>query len=181
MYKVRTNQTDIPLSRLEIITPFRSHQPRANPYTSTSILSLSGGSHPNPLRQRPSPTRPDTTMTDAPPSSPPDSAKTARQHEQNHTRSLSGAPDSENSPVQSPSRPIVRDFATPVLPRSRDGFLNATTEDVEDMETESPMFERRGAAVNGVQDLTSSVVKGRAADGLLSLMMAGSDSGAGKR
>lgn len=61
------------------------------------------------------------------------------------------------SPAGSPepqSSPAKMGFATPMLPRSRDGFAGFNT-----MEGRSP-------------DLTSSVVKGRAADGLLKLMSA---------
>jgi len=121
------------------------------------------------------------TMSDAPPSSPPDSAKTARQSEfQYHQRARSATSVIDPSLQLSPSKPIVRDFSTPVLPRSRDGFLAAAAiEYAERMETDSSGFERRAAGGNeGMRNLTGSVVQDRAADGLLSLMMAGAGAGA---
>jgi hypothetical protein len=56
------------------------------------------------------------------------------------------------------NEPRRTDLATPVLPRSRDGY--------------SRVQDSRGSPEPG-PEVTSSVVKGRAADGLLSLMGAG--------
>lgn len=117
MYKVKTNQTDIPMSELEILPSRRS---RASTRQDVNMEEASGTGW---------------EIT----SSPPRSASPPPRHEETH-----------------------REFATPVLPRSRNGLshLGAHAQD------DSPEFQRMGYA----QDLTSSVVKGRAADGLLSLM-----------
>jgi hypothetical protein len=70
-------------------------------------------------------------------------------------------PTTESNKLTSPHKEIdatTREgFATPLLPRQRQTMLNPLT-------LGSPIWEDRRS------ELTSSVVKGRAADGLLSLM-----------
>jgi hypothetical protein len=74
--------------------------------------------------------------------------------------------DNNNDNNPAPTSPLKENedtresFATPLLPRQRQGLLDPPV-------SGSPLWDDR----KNVRDLTSSVVKGRAADGLLSLML----------
>jgi hypothetical protein len=153
-YKVRTNQIHLPLSRLEIRSCTSSTLPKLSPLllvlgnTSqhrTPLPSIAAApSIPNIQLQKPSAEKQPAHITDIP-SSPP---------------SPYCDPTVEAKELISPFKHIddttCEGFATPLLPR-RQAILNAPT-------LGSPIWEDRRS------ELTSSVVKGRAADGLLSLM-----------
>lgn len=119
MYKVRTNQTDVPLSQLQL---------RRVPSPRPSLLNL-----------RARPNIQDSCLSDLP-------------LPQVKLPQSDGQVDVTDMPSSPPPTPKVdaMELGTPRLPRNREQYLNPG---------ESP--EKR---------LTSSVVKGRAADGLLSLM-----------
>jgi Whi5 like len=153
MYKVKTNQTDLPLSQLQIRSSRTGH-PYSQQPTCTSLPLL----RPTPAYKHNKPATPPrghplqardfikaealTTI----PSSPP------------RPMSPDGLPSTSYpfDPVQNRS-----DFTTPVIPRSRDGYSHPHL-----------LYNSRGSPQPCTPEvtLTSSVVKGRAADGLLSLM-----------
>jgi len=141
---VKTNQTDVPLSQLQVrssISPGLARNSTAvwarEKYVASELPELKSAEGPVNI-----------------PSSPPGSATS-------HDEQV-GADDSLQSPMKRPGYP-QQDFATPNLPKKRNiGLQPAAVE-----EFESPDFRRRGSTA---QELTSSVIKGRAADGLLSLM-----------
>jgi hypothetical protein len=150
MYKVKTNQTDLPLSQLQIRSSGADHpyprQPTRAPLPTSRSAAIhihnnpaaTSHSHPSPETQHN--TEELTTIpTSSPPRPPPMSPAPSHDPAQRHP-----------------------DFATPILPRSRDGYAHHSRG--------SP-----GRPDTPEVTLTSSVVKGRAADGLLSLM--GSRSG----
>jgi hypothetical protein len=155
-YKVRTNQIHLPLSRLEIRSCTSSTLPKlpplllvsANtPQHRTPLPSMAAApSVPNIQLQKPSAEKKLAQISDIP-SSPPSPYCHATV---------------EANELISPSKGIddtaCEEFATPkLLPRQRQAMLNPPT-------LGSPIWEDRRS------ELTSSVVKGRAADGLLSLM-----------
>lgn len=76
---------------------------------------------------------------------------------ENKTEHIPSSPPTHQSPP--PRRGEDDGFATPILPRQRHGLLNPPI-------LGTPM----GKSGLSNEDLTSSVVKGRAADGLLSLL-----------
>lgn len=136
MYKVKTNQTDLPLSRLQIRSS-RAHN-------STRTLLPGSRLAPAPRHSKP------VTLTNHP-----------SQDGDIEVEDYTSIPPSSPTPLMSPDRsashahdPRRSDFATPILPRSRDGYSHVNS---------------RGSPEPG-PEVTSSVVKGRAADGLLSLM-----------
>lgn len=136
MYKVKTRQTDVPLSQLQIrssrahllrtLLPSSRLAPAPNcskPITPTSHLSRVRNDEVDdhisvPSVSPPQPIEPDTSSSHA--------------HESRRSN-----------------------FATPILPQSREGY--------------SLVHDSRGSPEPG-PEVTSSIVKGRAADGLLSLM-----------
>ena len=139
-YKVQTNQIDTPMSQLQIKTTSKPAGP---------------------------PTLPSPRLADAPRSGPfssthPSNIPSLKPRAPNHeyTRSFSSSPPpylqsaSGNDPEDGP-RDCV---STPLLPRQRQSLLNPPSLGGD--------FEDRSPA----RELTSSVVKGRAAKGLLSLM-----------
>ncbi len=145
-YKVRTNQIDIPINRLEIRSSTSSKIPSlprttipssqcqiSRPSTALNVPNIKLH-RPSAEEKRPHP----VSIPSSPPwyrSTPEDSSK-------------------PTSPTKTANDPTREDFATPLLPRQREGLLNPPS---------------LGSPTWG-SDLTSSVVKGRAADGLLSLM-----------
>lgn len=136
MYKVKTNQTDLPLSRLQI------RSTRAN----NSTRALLPASRLDPTSHH---SKPMTTASH--PSQ--DIAIDA----EDYTSIPSSSPPTFMSPDRLASHvynPRGIDFATPILPRSRNGYS---------------LLNSRGSPEPG-PEVTSSIVKGRAADGLLSLM-----------
>jgi len=151
-YKVRTNQIDIPISRLEIRSSTTSSRARPLPRTTTQSSQLEQPSRPSTAPQipelnlqRPSAEK-KRPQPVAIPSSPP------------AYRSEPGDNGRLTSPTKVANDATREGFATPLLSRQRMGVLNPPALGG------SPSWEDRGS------DLTSSVVKGRAADGLLSLM-----------
>ncbi|KAH7418174.1 hypothetical protein BKA64DRAFT_653747 [Cadophora sp. MPI-SDFR-AT-0126] len=152
-YKVRTNQIDIPISRLEIRSSTASS--RIPPLPRNTTLSSQIHHHvsrpstasqvPDINLQRPSAEmkRPQlVTMPSSPPS----------------YHSAPRSIDRLASPTKVANNTTREGFATPLLSAQRQGVLNPPSLGG------SPSWEDRGS------ELTSSVVKGRAADGLLSLM-----------
>jgi hypothetical protein len=154
-YKVRTNQIHLPLSRLEIRSCTSSTLPKLS---SLLLVSANTSQHRTPLPsiaaapsipniqlQKPSVEKKLAHITDIPSSPPSPYCDTTV----------------EANELISPSKEIndtTREgFATPLLPRQCQTMLNPPT-------LGSPIWEDRRS------ELTSSVVKGRAADGLLSLM-----------
>ncbi|PVH85089.1 hypothetical protein DL98DRAFT_512024 [Cadophora sp. DSE1049] len=151
-YKVRTNQIDIPISRLEIRSSTTSSRIPPLPRTATLSSQIQQPSRhstapqvpdinlqrPSAEKKRPQP----VTIPSSPPS----------------CRSAPGSNDRLASPPKVATDATGEGFATPLLHRQRQGVLNRPSLGG------SPSWEDRGS------DLTSSVVKGRAADGLLSLM-----------
>ncbi|KAL2074467.1 hypothetical protein VTL71DRAFT_8245 [Oculimacula yallundae] len=148
-YKVRTNQIDIPISRLEVRSSTTSSRipplPRSTTQSSQTQQTVRPSSAPHPPNNRLQGTSAEIMRPQQPTisSSPP-----ARRS----TRDLDlASPKKVNDATRGA-------FATPLLPRQRHGVLNPPSL------SGSPSWEDRG------NDLTSSVVKDRAADGLLSLM-----------
>lgn len=140
MYKVKTNQTDLPLSQLQI------RASRAHHATRTLLPS----SRLSPAPQHGEPVTPTSHLS---------------QFNSDEVEDHTSIPSSSPLPLMSPDRslphvhgPRCSDFATPILPRSRDGY--------------SCIHNSRGSPEPG-PEVTSSVVKGRAADGLLSLIGGG--------
>lgn len=141
MYKVKTNQTDLPLSQLQI-RPSRAHNSTRTLLTASRLC---------PALQRIKPVTP---------TRPPSQSRDIEVEVEDHTSISSSSPPQ----LMSPDRPASHahnsrrnDFATPILPRSRDGYS---------------LLNSRGSPEPG-PEVTSSVVKGRAANGLLSLMGGG--------
>jgi Whi5 like len=151
-YKVRTNQIDIPINRLQIKTlastpPKLPYLPRTAANTSQRRIPLpsTATTVPNVQLQKPSAEKTRTLETRVTSSPPPYLHIPQRQSKASSSlivEDRSHAGESEG-------------FTTPILPRQRQDLLNPPN-------LGSPTW-------NG-NDLTSSVVKGRAADGLLSLM-----------
>ncbi|EKD11902.1 hypothetical protein MBM_09925 [Drepanopeziza brunnea f. sp. 'multigermtubi' MB_m1] len=153
-YKVRTNQIDIPISRLEVRSSGASISTTSKAPSSAITQPTKPSSQSQPV-SRPStaPTVPDISLQTpsaenkrpkavAIPSSPP-----AHHSTQN-------PPDKQTSSKNAPAS-VTREFiATPVIPRQRESLLNPPA---------------LGTPTKG-GDLASSMLKGRAADGLLSLM-----------
>lgn len=140
MYKVKTNQTDLPLSQLQI-RPSQAH------HSTRTLLSASR------LGLAPHHIKPVTPISNP--------AQGRDIEAEDYTSIPSFSPRPLMSPGRSPlhaHNPRHSDFATPILPRSRDGYSHVNS---------------RGSPEPG-PEATSSVVKGRAADGLLSLMGGGS-------
>lgn len=151
-YKVRTNQIDIPIDRLQIKTlastsPKLPYLPRIATNASQRRIPLPSiaSTVPNIQLQKPSAERTQTRETRVPSSPPPYLHIPKRQ---NKGPSSLVAEDGSHAGES-------EGFTTPILPRQRKDLLNPPN-------LGSPTW-------NG-NDLTSSVVKGRAADGLLSLM-----------
>ncbi|KAK0125157.1 hypothetical protein ONS96_009020 [Cadophora gregata f. sp. sojae] len=151
-YKVRTNQIEIPISRLEIRSSTTASRTSPFPPIATLSSQIQQLSRPSNAPQVPD-IKLQTPYTEKNlpqpvtiPSSPPSCILTP----------------GNGKRVASPTKIVVdvtrEGFATPLLPRQRQGVLNPPSL------CGSPSWEDRGS------DLTSSVVKGRAADGLLSLM-----------
>lgn len=146
MYKVQTNQTDLPLSQLQIRS---SRGDDSHSRQLTRNLSLGSRSAPEPKHDDPmNPTRLPPPGRDV------------------KTEELTKIPSSSLSPSPQPMGPgpsashdpVHGDLATPTLmPRSPHGSL---------------ILRSRGSLGPG-PDATGSVDKGQAADGLLSLMAAG--------
>ncbi|CZT49249.1 uncharacterized protein RSE6_10063 [Rhynchosporium secalis] len=149
-YKVRTNQIDIPISRLEIRSSTTSSRIPPLPRSTTQSSQAQQATRPSSAPQVPysSFQGPSAEIKQAQQatiySSPPARCS---------TQELSLA-----SPTKSENHVSRAGFATPLLPRQQQGLLNPPSLGG------SPSWEERG------NELTSSVVKGRAADGLLSLM-----------
>lgn len=144
MYKIKTNQTQVPLDALEVV-------PRAAHSSLSTILAvqppLSHSASPN---QSPPATGGMPTLLPAPILRP--TAYSSRKIE--YIRS---------SPPESPEKVSDNDrFATPIAARRVQQLLNIPGTSI------SPEKER----VDNREDLTSSVVKGRAASSLLELMRA---------
>ncbi|KAF4625360.1 hypothetical protein G7Y89_g12804 [Cudoniella acicularis] len=151
-YKVRTNQINIPMDQLQIRSCSSSPLSRPTrrvpfstpetPECQTPLPIAPQTKIPSISLQKPSAEKnraPITTIPSSPPSA--------------YSEKGSSAPPSPCSLSREDEEP--RDgFATPLLPRQREGLLNPPN---------------LGSASLS-SDLTSSVVKGRAADGLLSLM-----------
>jgi len=150
-YKVRTNQIDIPLSRLQIRSSTSSPRLPSLPRVASSAS----------LHRTHIPPR--TATTNIPNI---ELQKPSAEKKQVSAPAISSSPpsykqgDRPGSPSKSVDDTTLEEFATPLLPRQRQGLLNS-------LALGSPVWEDRRSAGN---DLTSSVVKGRAADGLLSLM-----------
>ncbi|KAH7360496.1 hypothetical protein BKA65DRAFT_533786 [Rhexocercosporidium sp. MPI-PUGE-AT-0058] len=151
-YKVRTNQIDIPISRLEIRSSSTSSRIPPLPRCATNSSQTQDASRPSSAPQIPNinlqipsaeKKRPQSVTI---PSSPP-----------SYPSTLSDMKRS-TSPTKVANDATREGFATPLLPRQRQGVLNPPSLGG------SPSWEDRGS------DLNSSVVKGRAADGLLCLM-----------
>ncbi|KAF8864242.1 hypothetical protein BDZ45DRAFT_737684 [Acephala macrosclerotiorum] len=141
-YKVRTNQIDVPISRLQI-------RPSAFPKRTRGVSGISrtplpSVSIPNINLQQPSAEKIKPAALTIP-SSPP-------------SPHLSHIVGNAISPVKRLHDDTRDGLSTPLLPRQRDRLLNPPS-------LGSPTWNR--------SDITSSVVKGRAADGLLSLMRQG--------
>ncbi len=144
MYKINTNQTDLPLSQLQIRSsksPILPHNQLSTrrPLPSSRLQPSQLHAYREIPRSNASHTRPSISNTSCNSSSPPPQ--------------YISDPNTELSPSRR-DEAAYHNVATPILPRSRDGFLHPNG-------PESP------------RDVTSSVVKGRAADGLLSLMGGG--------
>jgi len=140
MYKVKTNQTDLPLSQLQIRAS-RAHNAARTLLPSSRLFLAS--QHGKPV-----------TPTSHP-------SQFSNDEVEDHTSIPSSSPPPPMSPDRSSPHahsPRCSDFATPILPRSRGGY--------------SRVRNSRGSPEPG-PEVTSSVVKGRAADGLLSLMGGG--------
>jgi len=151
-YKVRTNQINIPMSRLQIKTvastqPELPHLPRQAANTSQRRNPLPGAATalPDVRLQTPSAYQRRAHDNRVHSSPPPylDIPTTKRQVELNFPTKETNSTAEHNT----------EGCTTPLLPRQRDGLLHPPN-------LGSPVW----------NDLTSSVVKGRAADGLLSLM-----------
>ena len=168
-YKIRTNQIDIPMDRLQIKTTGNSPRlpvlPRANtskrrhplPSTATTLSNI-----PNIRLQRPSSANEKST-TD-PPQEPDLSSSPPAPH-RSSSNSNHGNSDETDTPPTPPSKDtgdVCDGFATPLLPKQREGSLHPPL-------LGTPLGDDRKSE----RELTSSVVKGRAADGLLSLMRQG--------
>jgi hypothetical protein len=119
MYKLKTNQLDIPLSRLELLSPR--------------------------IRSKSTPPRPSNTTDDALPNAATDS-QTGSATPKSNLRQLLDAP-MPLSPSPSKKAPSITEMVTPL-----------------------PQHMQSAATPARYDELTSSGVKGRAADGLLSLM-----------
>ncbi|KAI9740679.1 MAG: hypothetical protein M1818_004643 [Claussenomyces sp. TS43310] len=166
MYKVRTNQISLPLSQLSIIPPRPNLlQSRG---TESSARARASPSHLMPLASanaaRPAPYRTGAASTLSPPKlsvSLGQLAASAIPSLPASDHSSPPRPSPATSPHLSPTKEwasSTHDFATPVLPRSRDGLdSNSGYHDESHREADD-------------RDLTSSVVKKGAADGLLRLM-----------
>jgi hypothetical protein len=143
-YKVRTNQIDIPLSRLQIRSSTAS--PRL---TSLPRVASNASLHRTSIPPR-------TATTNIPNI---ELQKPFAEKKQVSAPAIPSSPPSYKEGDR-PGYPSKTAEDTPLLPRQRRGLLNPPA-------LGSPVWEDRRSAGN---DLTSSVVKGRAADGLLSLM-----------
>jgi hypothetical protein len=141
MYKVKTNQTDLPLSQLQICTS-RAHDSRR-------VLLPASRLGPAPQHMKlVTPTRLLSQGRDI------------EVEVEDHISIPSSSPLQFMSPDRSASHGHNlrhKDFATPILPRSRDGYS---------------LLDSRGSPEPD-PEVTSSVVKGRAANDLLSLMGCG--------
>ncbi|KAG4432425.1 hypothetical protein IFR05_012083 [Cadophora sp. M221] len=151
-YKVRTNQIDIPISRLEIRSSSTSSRIPPLPRNTSQCSHSQEASRPPTAQHIPSINleRPSTENMRSQPVTIPSSPPTDRSTLGNSERFM--------SPTKVANDPTREGLATPLLPRQRQGVLNPPSLGG------SPSWEDRGS------DVTSSVVKGRAADGLLSLM-----------
>ncbi|KUJ20914.1 uncharacterized protein LY89DRAFT_778560 [Mollisia scopiformis] len=137
-YKVRTNQIDVPISRLQIRSSTFPNRLGLSGASRVSRTPLPSASLHNISLQKPSAEK-SRIFSASIPSSPPSKVRP-------------GPTSRLASPTK--QRDSVADgLSTPLLPRQREGLLNP------------PML---GSPEE--RHLTSSVVKGRAADGLLSLM-----------
>ncbi|CZR54329.1 uncharacterized protein PAC_04213 [Phialocephala subalpina] len=144
-YKVRTNQIDIPISRLQVRpSAFSNSFPRRIPGTKTLRTPLPSASIPSIHLQNPSAEKTKPSTLNIPSSPPPPH--------------LSRPVGDTMSPVKHQNDYTRDGLSTPLLPRQRDRLLNPPS-------LGSPTWDR--------SEITSSVVKGRAADGLLSLMRQG--------
>jgi hypothetical protein len=151
-YKVRTNQIDIPINRLQIKTlastsPKLPYLPRTAANTSQRRIPLppTATTVPNIQLQNPSAEKTRTQEIRVTSSPPPYLHIPQRQNKASSSLSVedrSHVGESEG-------------FTTPILPRQCQDLLNPPS---------------LGSPIWDGSDLTSSVVKGRAADGLLSLM-----------
>lgn len=143
MFKVETNQIGVPLSKLQL-SPRIDSTSSMNPQSSTTI--------------QPKPQGPVPKLLPAPVLRP--TAYSSRRFEE--PQLLSSPPRSlETSPVKDTSDDV---FLTPALPRRR--VLNAK------MQMSSPPDSLGGRTPLEEDGLTSSVIKGRAAAGLLGLLHA---------
>lgn len=149
-YKVRTNQIDVPMSRLQIRASFDSQRlstPRLKPRTPLPTSSASPIL--NIRLQKPSAAKARARQTDLTSSPPPPM----------HCGAASAASAASDKDLQSPGEEGEdetrrEELATPALPRHRQGLLNAIWDE------KSPN-----------KELTSSVVKRGTADVLLSLKL----------
>ncbi|RDW71132.1 hypothetical protein BP6252_07695 [Coleophoma cylindrospora] len=140
-YKLRTNQLDVPLSRLQVRTMSSKFPPlpRLPPATTAEDRTTSGLSA----------TRHNSL--------PEISARGSSFNKERHAHVSSSPPTSLAKHAHDPT-------TTPILPRQRHGLLNPPHLEAPIWSQTPEKYSPSGA------DLTSSVVKGRAADGLLSLM-----------
>lgn len=151
-YKVRTNQIDVPMSRLEIKTTGTSPElPRLPRLPTTASqrrapLPSTATALPNIQLQTPSTEKRRAHHTQIPSSPPP--YLEVRQHK-------SGSPTKETNTTRGAES---EGCTTPLLPRQRQGMLHPPS-------LGSPIW----ADERSREKITSSVVKSRAANGLLSL------------
>jgi hypothetical protein len=150
-YKVRTNQIHLPLSRLEIRSCISSTLPKLPPLL---LVSANTSQHRRPL--------PSTAAAPRIPNI--QLQKPSAEKKLAHFIDIPSSPPSpycdttvEANELISPSKEIDDTTFEGLLPRQRQAMLNPPS-------LGSPIWEDRRS------ELLSSVVKGRAADGLLSLM-----------